>query len=101
LISTACGISTWRISAYSFNMLSSLWASNLNFGKGFLQLGESVNICLLMVARPAPAATMRGIVAEDELKARAKWKFLGDLAPAPAGDFGDSVNITRQPAGAV
>jgi hypothetical protein len=84
-------------------MLSSLWASNLNFGifERGLQHGESVNICLPVIAHPTPAATMRGIVAEDELQARAEWKFLGNLTPAPAGDFGDSVNITRQPAGAV
>jgi hypothetical protein len=35
------------------------------------------------------------------LKARAERKLFGDLAPAPASDFGDSVNIASQPAGAV
>jgi hypothetical protein len=44
---------------------------------------------------------MRGIIAKDELQARTKWKFFGDLAPAPAGDFGNAVNISSQPAGAV
>jgi hypothetical protein len=44
---------------------------------------------------------MRGIIAENDLKARAERQFFGDLAPAPAGDFGDSVNIASQPAGAV
>jgi hypothetical protein len=44
---------------------------------------------------------MRGIIAEDDLQARAEWKLFGDLTPAPAGDFGDSVNIASQPAGAV
>jgi hypothetical protein len=75
----------------------------LNFGifERGLQHGESVNICLSVIARPAPAATMSGIFAEDELQARAKWQLLGDLTPAPAGYFGDSVNIARQPTGAV
>jgi hypothetical protein len=44
---------------------------------------------------------MRGIIAKDELKARAEWQLFGDLAPAPAGDFGNAVNISSQPAGAV
>jgi hypothetical protein len=35
------------------------------------------------------------------LKARAERQLFGDLSPAPAGDFGDSVNIASQPAGAV
>jgi hypothetical protein len=73
----------------------------LNFGKGVLQHGESVNIGGLIVARPGAPAAMRGIVAEDDLKARAERKFFGDLAPAPAGDFGNAIDITRQPAGAV
>jgi hypothetical protein len=74
----------------------------LNFGifERGLQHGESVNIYFPMVAHPAPILTMRGIVAEDELQARAEWQLFGNLTPAPAGDFGDSVNITRQPAGA-
>jgi hypothetical protein len=75
----------------------------LNFGifERGLQHGESVNICLPVIAHPTPAATMRGIVAENELKASRERKLFGNLAPAPAGNFGDSVNITRQPAGAV
>jgi hypothetical protein len=35
------------------------------------------------------------------LQARAERQLLGNLAEAPAGDFGDSVNITSQPTGAV
>jgi hypothetical protein len=73
----------------------------LNFGKGVLQHGESVNIGGLVVARPSAPAAMRGIIAEDDLQARAEWEFFSDLAIAPAGDFGDSVNIASQPAGAV
>ncbi len=64
-------------------------------------MGESVNIGGLIVARPCAPAAMRGIVAEDELKARRERKLFGDLAPAPAGDFGNAVNISSQPAGAV
>jgi hypothetical protein len=75
----------------------------LNFGifERGLQHGESVNICLLVVVHPTPAPAMCGIIAKDKLQARAERQLFGDLAPAPAGDFGDSVNITRQPAGAV
>jgi hypothetical protein len=73
----------------------------LNFGKGVLQHGESVNIGGFVVARPCAPAAMRGIVAENDLKARAEWQLFSDLAVAPTGDLGDSVNITRQPAGAV
>jgi hypothetical protein len=73
----------------------------LNFGKGFLQLGEGVNIGGFIVARPSAPAAMCGIIAEDNLQARAERKFFGDLAPAPAGDFGNAVNISSQPAGAV
>jgi hypothetical protein len=73
----------------------------LNFGKGFLQHGESVNIGGLAVAYPSAPAAMRGIIAEDKLQARAERKFFGDLAPAPTGDSSNFVNIARQPAGAV
>jgi hypothetical protein len=73
----------------------------LNFGKGVLQHGESVNISGLIVACPSAPAAMRGIIAEDELQARAERQLFGDLAPAPAGDFGNAVNISSQPAGAV
>jgi hypothetical protein len=73
----------------------------LNFGKGVLQHGESVNIGGLIVARPCAPAALRGIIAEDELKASRERKLFGDLAPAPAGDFGDSVNIASQPARAI
>jgi hypothetical protein len=78
-----------------------LWASNLNFGKGFLQHGKSVNIGGFVVARPCAPAAMCGIVAENDLKARAEWEFFSDFAVAPTGDLGDSVNIASQPAGAV
>jgi hypothetical protein len=79
------------------------FASNLNLGIShrFLQLGESVNIAGLVVARPSAPAAMCGIIAEDELKASRERKLFGDLAPAPAGDFGNAVNISSQPAGAV
>jgi hypothetical protein len=73
----------------------------LNFGKGVLQHGESVNIGGLVIAHPGAPAAMRGIVAEDNLQARAERQFLGNLAPAPAGDFGNAIDITCQPAGAV
>jgi hypothetical protein len=75
----------------------------LNFGifERGLQHGESVNICLPVIAHPTPAATMRGIIAKDKLQARAERQLFGDLAPAPAGDFGNAIDITRQPAGAV
>jgi hypothetical protein len=82
-------------------MSSSLRASNLNFGKGVLQHGESVNIAGLVIACPSAPAAMRGIIAEDDLKAGRERKLFGDLAPAPAGDFGNAVNISSQPAGAV
>jgi len=78
-----------------------LWASNLNFGKGVLQHGESVNIAGFVIAYPSAPAAMCGIIAENDLQARAERKFFGDLAPAPAGDFGNAVNISSQPAGAV
>jgi hypothetical protein len=87
--------------AYSSKIFLNFVSSNLNFGKGVLQHGEGVNIGGLVVAHPSAAAAMRGIIAEDELQARAERQLFGDLAPAPAGDFGNSVNITRQPAGAV
>jgi hypothetical protein len=86
---------------YSSKIFLNFVSSNLNFGKGVLQHGESVNIGGFVVARPGAPTAMRGIVAEDKLQARAERQFLGNLAPAPAGDFGNSVNITRQPAGAV
>jgi hypothetical protein len=35
------------------------------------------------------------------LQARRERQLFGDLTPAPAGDFGDSVNIASHPAGAV
>jgi hypothetical protein len=73
----------------------------LNFGKGVLQHGESVNISGLFVACPRAPAAMRSIIAEDDLQARAERQLFGDLAPAPAGDFGNAVNISSQPAGAV
>jgi hypothetical protein len=82
-------------------MLSSLWASNLNFGKGFLQLGESVNIGNLAISQPGPPLALGGIVAKNDLKSRAERQLFGDLAPAPAGDLGNAVNISSQPAGAV
>jgi hypothetical protein len=75
----------------------------LNFGicERLLQHGESVNIGGFAVARPNAPAALRGIIAEDNLQARAEWQLFSDFAVAPTGDFGDSVNISRQPAGAV
>jgi hypothetical protein len=73
----------------------------LNFGKGVLQHGESVNIGGSVVARPCAPAAMCGIVAEDDLKAGREREFFGNLAEAPTGNLGDAVNIASQPAGAV
>ena len=64
-------------------------------------MGESVNIVGLVVSRPGAATAMCAIIAEDDLKARGKRKLFGDLAPAPAGGLGNSVNIASQPARAV
>jgi hypothetical protein len=64
-------------------------------------LGENVNIGRSVVARPSPASAVRHVITKDELQACRKWQLLGDFVPAPAGDFGDSVNIASQPAGAV
>ena len=64
-------------------------------------MGESVNIVRLVVARPAPATAMRGIIAEDDLKARRERQLFDDLLKAPAGDFGDAVDISGKPARAI
>jgi hypothetical protein len=73
----------------------------LNFGKGVLQHGESVNITGLVVARPASALALCCILAENDLESRAKRNFLKDFSVAPAGDSGNSVDITGQPARAI
>jgi hypothetical protein len=75
----------------------------LNFGicERLLQHGESVNIGGFIVASPKATPSLRGIIAEDDLQSRAERKLFGDLAIAPTGNLGDSVNITRQPARAV
>jgi len=86
---------------YSSKIFLNFVSSNLNFGNGVLQEGQGVNIGGFVVTHPAPAAAMRGVVAEDDLKARGEWEFLCDLLKAPAGDFGDAVNISGQPARAV
>jgi hypothetical protein len=44
---------------------------------------------------------MRGVIAEDDLKARRERQLFGDLLKAPAGDFGDAVDISGKPARAI
>jgi hypothetical protein len=98
---TESGIVTLRIWEYSSKICLNFVSSNLNFGNGVLQEGQGVNIVRLVVARPAPATAMRGIIAEDELKAGRERKLFGDLLKAPAGDFGDAVDISGKPARAI
>jgi hypothetical protein len=65
------------------------------------QGGEIVNARLAVVVRPAARAPVCVVVSVDDLQASAEWQVFRYLTPAPAGDFGDAVNIGRKPAGAV
>jgi hypothetical protein len=65
------------------------------------QGGEIVNACLAVVVRPAASASVGVVVSVDDLQACPKRQFFRYLTPAPAGDFGDAVNVGREPAGAV
>jgi len=65
------------------------------------QAGKIVNARLSVIMRPTARASVGVVVCVNDLQACAEWQVFRYLTPAPAGDFGDAVNVGREPAGAV
>jgi len=73
----------------------------LGISHRLLYIGERVNIRGFFVAGPSAFSSVRGVVAKYHLQPCPKWQLFHDLTKAPAGNLGDAITVSRQPARAV
>ena len=69
-------------------------------GEGFVYGCHGVKIRGAVVAGPGALAAVGGVVGVDDLEPGREGEVFEDFAEAPAGDLGESVDISREPVGA-